>query len=97
MTTKSQMYRFGSLAVSILSIGAIWLVVLPLIGQQPAVLEHISTQQRLGINPSALFYTELQMTPAIANHMELLHESHSDKFWVISPPPALDDRTVPQK
>jgi hypothetical protein len=76
--------RWGRLAVVSIVIGLIWLVVLPIIGEQPYVSEHIATQQRLGINPSAMYYTELQMAPDIAGHIERLHDSYSEKFWTIS-------------
>ena len=64
--------------------GFVWLIVLPLIGRQPSVSEHIATQQRLGIDPSALFYTELQNSSGIARHAERLQGTYSSEFWSIS-------------
>jgi hypothetical protein len=62
----------------------VWLVVLPLVGSHPCVSAHVATQKRLGIDPSALFYTELEIASGIAHHVEQLHEAHSDRFWSVT-------------
>ena len=79
--TTTPARRWGSLGVAIAAMGLVWLVVLPRIGEQPRVAEHIVTQQRLGIDPSALFYSELEIAAGIAHHVERLHDTHSGKFW----------------
>jgi len=66
---------------ALLAIGVVWLGVLPWIGLQPAVDNHIKFQQHLGIDPSAMFYTELEIIPAIAHHGERLNESHEAELW----------------
>lgn len=75
----------GRFACAILVIASLWLVALPVLESIPAVTQHISTQKRLGVDPSALFYTELEIAPDIAHHVEQLHDVHSSKFWKISP------------
>ncbi len=85
LVAKSTAQRWIRLAVAMAAIAIVWLIVLPLIGKQPMVSEHIATQQRLQIDPSALFYSELEIAPAIARHVERLHDSFSDCFWSVSP------------
>ena len=75
---RSKWIRFG---VALTIIAFTWSVILPAIASQPTVSEHIANQKRLGIDPSALFYTELEVTPGIVSHMERMNESHFDSFW----------------
>ncbi|HEY4261457.1 MAG TPA: hypothetical protein VGM98_14915 [Schlesneria sp.] len=63
------------------SVAAVWLVLLPFIGGQQHVAAHIANQQRLGINPSAMFYTELEVAPVLTDHVERVRETNPDKFW----------------
>jgi hypothetical protein len=56
-------------------------VLLPFIGGQQPVADHIANQQRLGIDPSAMFYTELEVAPVLTNHVERLQETYPDRFW----------------
>ncbi len=62
-------------------LGAIWLVALPWLARQPQVSEHIELQERQGIDPSAMFYSELEIVPPIAHRVERLHETHEEAFW----------------
>lgn len=50
----------------------VWLVLLPWIARQPQVTQHIQQQEHLGIDPSAMFYSELEIVPAIAHRVERL-------------------------
>ncbi|WP_254508772.1 hypothetical protein [Anatilimnocola floriformis] len=75
MTTSSKpssLAGFSRLLLAIAGLAVVWLVILPLIGRQPVVSEHIQQQERLGIDPSAMFYTELEILPAIAHRVERL-------------------------
>ena len=65
--------RYLRFAVALALVALVWLVVLPLIGEQPAVSRHIAEQQRLGIDPSAKFYSELEFLPPVVHRMERLH------------------------
>ncbi|MDB5346077.1 MAG: hypothetical protein JWP89_4454 [Schlesneria sp.] len=73
--------RWAWLAAAIIAIGTVWLVLLPFIGGQQDVAAHIANQQRLGIDPSAMFYTELEVAPVLTDHVELLRETFPDRFW----------------
>ncbi len=67
----------GALAV----LAAIWLVALPWLARQPQVSAHIEAQESQGIDPSAMFYSELEIVPPIAHRVERLHETHEAAFW----------------
>lgn len=58
------------LAIALAALAGVWLVVLPLVSEQSRVSQHIEQQQRLGIDPSAMFYSELEIVPAIAHRVE---------------------------
>jgi hypothetical protein len=62
-------------------IGVTWLVVLPSIANESHVRRHIELQERLEIDPSALFYSELKIAPAIAHRVEQLNEARPTAFW----------------
>lgn len=64
-----------------MTIGVIWLVVLPWICTHPNVAQHIETQKRLGINPSVKFYSELDVAPAVSLRAERLNQTYSAEFW----------------
>lgn len=73
--------RWIRLIATVVAIGAIWLVLLPFIGGQQRVAAHIANQQRLGIDPSAMFYTELDVAPVLTDHVDQLRETYPDRFW----------------
>lgn len=50
--------RLG-LAVLMVIVGLVWLVVLPAIQAHPAVQSRIDFQEQRGIDPSAMFYTDV--------------------------------------
>lgn len=54
---RSQWLRLG-IAVGVMAL--IWLVVLPRLGETPPIKRHIETMKAAGIDPSAMFYTELE-------------------------------------
>ena len=61
---------WAALAVLMALLAAIWLGVLPWIGGQPQFAAEIRRQQAAGIDPSALFYTELELMPAVIRRFE---------------------------
>ncbi len=64
----------GALAIT-------WCVALPWIGRYPAIARHIEHQEEQGIDPSAMFYSELEIVPSIAHRIERLHETHREAFF----------------
>lgn len=58
-----------------------WCVVLPWIGRHPAIAKHIEHQEEQGIDPSAMFYSELEIVPSIAHRIERLHATQPEAFF----------------
>ena len=61
----------------------IWGVVLPWLGQWDSVRHRIDTMQQMGVDPAAMFYTDLELTPEIQARMSDTHQLHGDAFWQI--------------
>ena len=71
--TRNNTFRgWIRLSITLVVIAITWLGILPWLGRLPLVEEHIARQQRLGIDPSAMFYTELEIMPEIAHRRERL-------------------------
>lgn len=83
MNTTTSLKRWAKFAIAIVVLGFVWLILLPLVGAVPRVSKHVANQKRLGIDPSALFYTELEIASGIAHHVERLHDSHAARFWSV--------------
>lgn len=49
----------GKLVLGVAILAIIWLVVLPRVSHFPAIRQHIQRNERAGINPDAMFYSEL--------------------------------------
>lgn len=80
-TTRNTALRgWLALAVSLATLAATWLIALPWLATTNPVAEHIATQQRQGIDPSAMFYTELDVAPAIAHQAERRRAAHDLTF-----------------
>jgi len=55
----------------LLAIAAIWLVLLPLASQAPAVARHIDNLDQNNVDASAMYYTELDMMKPIFQRLAL--------------------------
>jgi hypothetical protein len=51
--------RWGKLLACVAAAALAWLWLLPLMASQPAIQRAVQRNERLGIDPSAKFYTEL--------------------------------------
>jgi hypothetical protein len=70
------------LAVGASLILAIWLIVLPRLAADPAVQRRIQFLQQRQIDPSAMFYTELETMAGIRQRMAEIRRQHAGAFWV---------------
>ena len=61
-TARTQRGRW-LLAVSLLLVAYVWLVLLPGFSQHPRVRQRVEHLQRHGIEPAAMFYTDLPNMP----------------------------------
>ncbi|MGC3972234.1 MAG: hypothetical protein QM775_34320 [Pirellulales bacterium] len=73
--------QWAGLVATVCVVLVAWGVVLPRLNALPAVAEHIATQQRLEIDPAALFYTELKMSAGVAHRQERRLQDSADSFW----------------
>jgi hypothetical protein len=48
----------------------IWFALLPFLGRQPSIASYIQRNERLGIDPSAKFYTEVPAAPELIERMQ---------------------------
>jgi len=77
MKNANQKTRRGQwllFVAAVSSVALLWLVVLPWLGRQDQVADHIQALQEQRIDPSAMYYTELEILPAIAHRVERLHK-----------------------
>ncbi len=58
------------LGLSLGVIAVVWCVVLPWIARRPVMEEHLNWLDDRGIDPSAMYYTELEMMDPILQRLE---------------------------
>ena len=75
--------KWSSLCVGILSIVTIWILVLPWIGSRPSVRMQIEYLDRDGVDPTALYYTDLEAMERVESDIAAISQSHPDAFWRI--------------
>lgn len=61
----------------------VWTVVLPWIGSRPSVHSQIEFLDRRGIDPAALYYTDLEAMERIESDMAAICQAHPAAFWSI--------------
>lgn len=72
--------RWGRFAVGLGVIALVWLVALPRLGERPGVRAKIEREEAQGINPEAMFYTELESMPAIVEQVNTLRNANPNAF-----------------
>jgi hypothetical protein len=73
------------LAVGSTAILVLWLAVLPRIADQPAVRRHIEFLEQQHIDPSVMFYTELEPMADVRSRVTRIRRDHPDPFWQPQP------------
>lgn len=66
----SQRVAGTRLVLSFLTIALMWLVVLPWLSRRPAVNSHLRDLDHRGIDPSAMYYTDLPVMDRILDRLE---------------------------
>jgi len=69
------------LAIGWAAILVFWLVVLPWIAHQPPVRRHIEFLEQRRIDPSAVFYTELEPMAEVRTRVARIRRNHPAPFW----------------
>lgn len=62
----------------------LWCGVLPYLAQQPSLRAAIERQYQRGINPTALYYTDLDAMSDIRTHLQRVRAEHPHAFWRLS-------------
>ena len=63
------------------AVAVVWLVLLPWLGARPGLRERIRREEASGIDPSAMFYSELKSVRPIAEQVDRLREENPSAFW----------------
>lgn len=61
--------RVGKLVLALGGVGLVWLVGLPWMAGRPVVAERLEWLEERGVDPSAMYYTELEMMGPILDRM----------------------------
>jgi hypothetical protein len=61
---------WARLAAHVAVLAVVWLAILPFIGRQPKIDAYIRRNERLGIDPSAKFYTEIPAMPELFERVQ---------------------------
>lgn len=69
------------LALTVLGIAVIWTVVLPRLSSHPVVKARIDHLQRYGVEPAALFYTDLERMPEWEADVAAAKAREPAAFW----------------
>jgi hypothetical protein len=73
----------------------VWLVVLPSVAHQPRVWASLEAFEAKGIDPSAMFYTELAAMDDVLARLEHFHRRHPGALWAPGVPATRESNTPP--
>ena len=76
--------QWGLLLAIGLVIAEIWLGVLPKLAQHPAIRQRQALFRAKGIDPAAMFYTELELLDSPHNRLRQWQHQHPDALWYSS-------------
>jgi hypothetical protein len=81
--SNSNAKGWPSLCLGISAILIVWTLVLPWIGARQSVRLRIEYLDRHGIDPAALYYTDLEAMARIESDIAAISQAHPDAFWSI--------------
>jgi hypothetical protein len=69
--------------LSMISLGivVVWLIILPRMAHLPAVQQRRALFESRGIDPAAMFYTELELLDSPNNRLQQWQREHPDALW----------------
>ena len=71
-----------SLAACCLIVALLWLGVLPAISNRPQIQSEIRDLESRGIDPSAMFYTELDVMDEVLGRIDRFHRRYPSALWI---------------
>lgn len=72
----------AALAVCALVVATIWLVLLPGMTRRPEIQSDLKRLRSQAINPSAMYYTELEMIGDVIDQNRRFQRQHPEAFWL---------------
>lgn len=69
------------LGVALVVIAGVWLVALPRFGARPALRARIERERSAGIDPGAMFYTELPAMGRLRDRLTRLEDERPGLWW----------------
>lgn len=75
---------WSSLCLAVSAILIVWTFVLPWIGSRQPVRSQIENLDRHGVDPAALYYTDLEAMERIEADIAAIYQEHREAFWSIS-------------
>jgi hypothetical protein len=63
-------------------VGVVWMVVLPTVGSQSGVRSSIQFLREREIDPSAMFYTDLEALPDLQSDLDRIRREQPRAFWL---------------
>lgn len=79
--TPGRQHRILIGLASVLVVSLVWLVLLPWIEKQHAVRARIERHERLGVDPSALYYNDLEGMRGWEANVKAARARHPAAFW----------------
>ncbi len=81
--SRSRQRRRGwlRLALGSAAILVLWLAALPWLANRTAIRRHIEFLERRGIDPSAMFYTEVEPMGELQARLARTRREHPASFW----------------
>jgi hypothetical protein len=73
--------RWSALLLSLAAIASIWLGVLPRLANRSETRRQIDFLDARGIEPGAMFYTELSAMHGVIARMDAFHQRHPRALW----------------
>ena len=74
---------WSSLGLAVATVLVVWTLVLPWIGSRPAIRSRIDELKRQGIDPAALYYTDLEAMHRLESDVAAIRQAHPGAFWRI--------------
>ncbi len=74
--------RAAALAICSLLAAVVWLILLPAVARKPTVRSDLRRLRDHGINPSAMYYTELEMIGEVIDHNRRFRRENPDALWI---------------
>lgn len=64
-----------------MGIAIVWLILLPRLAQHPVIQQRQATFNVRGIDPAAMFYTELELLDSPNNRLQQWLHEHPEALW----------------